>query len=76
MHPADPLKRLDAIFMSPHKCLGGPGSAGVLIFHSSLYNLSNDAPDQPGGGTVKWTNPWGGREYIDNIEIREDGKYR
>lgn len=71
MHPEDPLEKLDAIFFSPHKFLGGPGSTGVLIFDSSLYH--NDAPDVPGGGTVDWTNPWGEYKYIDDIEIREDG---
>ena len=30
-------------------------------------------PDNPGGGTVSWTNPWGEHKYIDNIEDREDG---
>ncbi len=71
MHPEDPLEKLDAIFFSPHKFLGGPGSSGVLVFDSSLYN--NKTPDQPGGGTVDWTNPWGEYKFIDNIEIREDG---
>jgi selenocysteine lyase/cysteine desulfurase len=33
----------------------------------------NDVPDQPGGGTVDWTNPWGDYKYVDNIEVREDG---
>ncbi len=71
MHPSDPMEKLDAIFFSPHKFLGGPGSSGVLVFDSSLY--PNYAPDQPGGGTVDWTNPWGEYKYIDNIEAREDG---
>ncbi|HPE87636.1 MAG TPA: aminotransferase class V-fold PLP-dependent enzyme [Bacteroidales bacterium] len=71
MHPEDPEKKLDAIFFSPHKFLGGPGSTGVLIFDRNLYNRK--APDLPGGGTVDWTNPWGGYKYIDDIEIREDG---
>ncbi len=71
MHPADPIEKLDAIYFSPHKFLGGPGSSGVLIFDSSLYQRK--VPDQPGGGTVDWTNPWGGRKFIDDIEIREDG---
>lgn len=71
MHPADPEERLDAIFFSPHKFLGGPGSAGVAIFHKSLYK--NKRPDHPGGGTVLYTNPWGGRLYIEDIEAREDG---
>lgn len=71
MHPADPMEKLDAVYFSPHKFLGGPGSSGVLIFCSSLYN--SKTPDQPGGGTVDWTNPWGEYKYIDDIEIREDG---
>lgn len=71
MHPADPMERLDAIFFSPHKFLGGPGSSGVLVFSKALYN--NEAPDNPGGGTVDWTNPWGNYKYIDDIELREDG---
>jgi selenocysteine lyase/cysteine desulfurase len=71
MHPEDPEEKLDAIYFSPHKFLGGPGSSGVLVFDSSLYRRK--APDQPGGGTVKWTNPWGEYDFIDEIEIREDG---
>ncbi len=71
MHPEDPMEKLDAIMFSPHKFLGGPGSSGVLIFDSSLYH--NQTPDQPGGGTVEWTNAWGEYKYIDDIEIREDG---
>ena len=71
MHPADPESYLDAIFFSPHKFLGGPGTSGVLIFNKKLYN--NMIPDCPGGGTVSWTNPWGEHKYIENIEDREDG---
>src|SRR6056297_390371 len=71
MHPEDPLEKLDAIFFSPHKFLGGPGTAGIMIVDSSLYN--NKAPDNPGGGTVDWTNRWGEYKYIDDIELREDG---
>ena len=71
MHPADPLQKLDAITFSPHKFLGGPGTSGVLIFDSDLYQLKS--PEQPGGGTVLWTNPWGKYKFHPNIEIREDG---
>ena len=71
MHPPLAGADLDAIFFSPHKFLGGPGSAGVLIFNKKLYN--RNIPDNPGGGTVDWTNPWGGHKYIDDIEAREDG---
>ncbi len=71
MHPDDPMEKLDAIYFSPHKFLGGPGSSGVLIFDASLY--SNEIPDDSGGGTVDWTNPWGKYKYVDDIEVREDG---
>ena len=71
MHPEDSRSYLDAIFFSPHKFLGGPGTSGVLIFNKNLYK--NNVPDCPGGGTVSWTNPWGEHKYIDNIEDREDG---
>jgi len=71
MHPEDKAEQLDAIFFSPHKFLGGPGSAGVLIFNKELYK--NYTPDTPGGGTVKWTNRWGEYSYISDIEVKEDG---
>ncbi|MEL6674633.1 MAG: aminotransferase class V-fold PLP-dependent enzyme [Bacteroidota bacterium] len=71
MHPKDAMEKLDAIYFSPHKFLGGPGTPGVLVFDSSLYK--NRIPDHPGGGTVTWTNPWGEHAYIENIEVREDG---
>jgi selenocysteine lyase/cysteine desulfurase len=72
MHPGDDMEKLDAVFFSPHKFLGGPGSSGVLIFDKRLYE-GHRPPDQPGGGTVDWTNPWGEYKYIDDIEAREDG---
>jgi selenocysteine lyase/cysteine desulfurase len=71
MHPKDPMEKLDAIFFSPHKFLGGPGSSGVLIFDKAMYTA--EVPDNPGGGTVDWTNPWGKYKYVDDIEVREDG---
>ena len=71
MRPENPLQCLDAIYFSPHKFLGGPGTTGILIFDSKLYK--NKIPDTPGGGTVAWTNPWGEHKYIEDIEAREDG---
>jgi selenocysteine lyase/cysteine desulfurase len=71
MHPIDSNAHLDAIFFSPHKFLGGPGACGVLMFNKKLYK--NLVPDNPGGGTVTYTNPWGDHDYIDDIETREDG---
>ena len=72
MHPAGrPGGSLDAIYFSPHKFLGGPGTSGVLVFSTSLYN--NSIPDNPGGGTVAFTNPWGVHQYLEDVEAREDG---
>ncbi len=71
MYPEDKEAYLDAIFFSPHKFLGGPGTSGVLIFNKNLYH--NMVPDNPGGGTVNWTNPWGEHSYLTDIESREDG---
>ncbi|WP_271782185.1 aminotransferase class V-fold PLP-dependent enzyme [Aquimarina algiphila] len=71
MHPKDPEEQLDAILFSPHKFLGGPGTCGVLVFNKALYNTN--CPDVPGGGNVKWTNPWGEYGYYDDIETKEDG---
>ncbi len=71
MHPKNPEEQLDAIFFSPHKFLGGPGTCGILVFNEKLYR--SDFPDNPGGGNVKWTNPLGKYCYSDVIEVREDG---
>ena len=71
MHPKNPKQKLDAIYFSPHKFLGGPGSSGVLVFNKELYTIKS--PDSPGGGTVDWTNPWGEHKFVTNIEAREDG---
>lgn len=69
MHP-DEDSYLDAIFLSPHKFLGGPGTGGIVIFNKELYH--NTVPDNPGGGTVDFTSPWS-HSFIDDIETREDG---
>ena len=70
MHPNEE-ESLDAIFFSPHKFLGGPGTQGALIFNKKLYK--NVVPDNSGGGTVTYTNPWGKHDYVTDIEAREDG---
>ena len=71
MHPEKNASHLDAIYFSPHKFLGGAGTPGVLIFNKKIY--SNKIPDQPGGGTVVYTNPWKLHEYITDTEQKEDG---
>jgi selenocysteine lyase/cysteine desulfurase len=60
----------DAIFISPHKMIGGPGTPGLLIARRELF--SNRVPAVPGGGTVAYVNPDDHR-YFDDIEHREEG---
>ena len=60
---------LDAVFLSPHKFLGGPGSAGLLVFHERLYR-SDLAPSVGGGGTVDYVGP-AGHDFTTDIEARE-----
>ncbi len=61
---------LDAVFISPHKFIGGPGTPGLLIVRREL--LSNRVPDMPGGGTVMYVNPTEHR-YLPEPEHREEG---
>ena len=61
---------LDAIFLSPHKFIGGPGTPGVLVARRDLFQ--NRVPAVPGGGTVAYVNP-GEHRYLSDIEAREEG---
>jgi len=61
---------LDAVFISPHKFIGGPGTPGVLAARKALFK--NRVPGMPGGGTVTYVNPLE-HEYVTNIEHREEG---
>ncbi|MDG1484083.1 MAG: aminotransferase class V-fold PLP-dependent enzyme [Myxococcota bacterium] len=60
----------DAIFLSPHKFIGGPGTPGLLIAKKHLFK--NRVPSQPGGGTVSFVTAWGHR-YVQDIVRREEG---
>src|SRR5690606_30712670 len=60
---------IDVVMLSPHKFLGGPGAAGVLLFHRALYRLA--APTTAGGGTVTYVSPTTHR-FLPDIELRED----
>ncbi|MSQ99130.1 MAG: aminotransferase class V-fold PLP-dependent enzyme, partial [Xanthomonadales bacterium] len=60
---------LDAIFISPHKFLGGPGSTGVLVFNESLYH-SELPPSVSAGGTVDYVGPTS-QDFIRDVEERE-----
>ena len=66
----DPLAYKDAIFLSPHKFIGGPGTPGVLVVRREL--LRNRVPTVPGGGTVAYVNPTEHR-YLDDPVEREEG---
>jgi selenocysteine lyase/cysteine desulfurase len=59
----------DAVFISPHKFIGGPGTPGVLVVNRRL--LSNSVPDAVGGGTVVYVNPLEHR-YIAQSAHREE----
>lgn len=65
-----PCELYDAIFMSPHKLLGGPGSCGLLVLRKSLINTEL-SPTFAGGGTVEYVNKKE-QVYQKEIEIRED----
>ena len=60
---------IDAIFISPHKFLGGPGSSGVLVFNERIYHRDLP-PSMSAGGTVDYVG-LSGQDYISKIEERE-----
>jgi selenocysteine lyase/cysteine desulfurase len=66
----DPLSYKDAIFLSPHKFIGGPSTPGVLVVRREL--LTNRVPDVPGGGTVAYVNADDHR-YLTDPAQREEG---
>jgi selenocysteine lyase/cysteine desulfurase len=65
----DKKSYFDAIFFSPHKFLGGPGSCGVLVFNNKIYR-KDLPPTTSGGGTVLYVG-FEDHDYIDDIEYRE-----
>ncbi|KAJ0976856.1 hypothetical protein J5N97_012330 [Dioscorea zingiberensis] len=58
------IEGYDAVFLSPHKFIGGPGSPGILLMNRALYQLKSSPPSTCGGGTETL--------YHDNVEERED----
>jgi selenocysteine lyase/cysteine desulfurase len=64
------LDHKDAVFVSPHKLVGGPGTPGLLIARRALF--TNAVPSVPGGGTVAYVNATEHR-YLDDVEHREEG---
>lgn len=61
--------QIDAIVVSPHKFIGGPGASGILILRHDA--LATDRPSWPGGGTVKFVSPTT-HDYSQNVEAREE----
>ncbi len=73
MDATDPAQRLsykDAVFISPHKFIGGPSTPGVLVARRELF--ANRVPDVPGGGTVLYVNDDDHR-YLTDPTHREEG---
>ncbi len=73
MNPGGADRRLswkDAVFLSPHKFVGGPGTPGVLVAKRALFR--NRAPSVPGGGTILFVSQTG-QSYHPDPEIREEG---
>ena len=65
-----PAAYKDAVFLSPHKFIGGPSTPGVLVARRSLF--ANRVPDVPGGGTVAYVND-AEHAYLPDPEHREEG---
>jgi selenocysteine lyase/cysteine desulfurase len=68
--PASGPAYMDALFLSPHKFVGGPGTPGVLAVRADL--LHNRVPAVPGGGTVAYVNPVE-HSYLTDVVAREEG---
>ncbi len=66
----EPLLNKDAMLLSPHKFIGGPGTPGLLVVKRKL--LKNAVPAHPGGGTVSYVNPED-HHYVSDPELREEG---
>ncbi|KAI6691885.1 hypothetical protein NL676_019595 [Syzygium grande] len=64
----------DAIFLSVHKFLGGPGSPGILLMSKVLYQLGSSPPSTCGGGIVDYVNGFNEKDtlYVEDIEEREN----
>ncbi|MBB3965277.1 aminotransferase class V-fold PLP-dependent enzyme [Rhizobium metallidurans] len=68
MSPAQDAE-IDAIVVSPHKFIGGPGASGILIVRRDAVSATK--PSWPGGGTVKFVSPTT-HDYSDSLEAREE----
>ena len=69
MNPPEELAHADAIFVSPHKFIGGPGTPGLLVVRKDVVH--NSVPEAVGGGTVEYVNPEE-HIYLTDLEHREE----
>jgi selenocysteine lyase/cysteine desulfurase len=67
--PIDLSLGMDAVVVSPHKFIGGPGASGILILRRDA--VVEDRPTWPGGGTVSFVSPWT-HDYSASLEAREE----
>ncbi len=68
--PGGELAYKDAVFLSPHKFVGGPGTPGVLVAKRGMFR--NRVPSVPGGGTILFVSPRG-HSYHPDTAVREEG---
>lgn len=73
MHPADEAERIDALFLSTHKFIGGPEGSGLLVAHRDLFRTRS--PERPGGGTVDYVSSFERTsvDYVGRLDEREEG---
>ncbi len=73
MHPPDPRQRIDALFLSTHKFIGGPQASGILVANRALFRCRT--PVRPGGGTVDYVSAASrdAIDYTDRLDEREEG---
>ncbi|KAF4403725.1 hypothetical protein G4B88_002578 [Cannabis sativa] len=65
------MEGYDAVFVSPHKFVGGPGTPGILLMSKALYQLRTSPPSTCGGGTVAYVNGFSEEATIYNEDIEE-----
>jgi selenocysteine lyase/cysteine desulfurase len=73
MHPSDDAERIDAMFLSTHKFIGGPEGSGVLVAHRDFFRTRS--PERPGGGTVDYVASFERTsvDYVGRLDEREEG---
>jgi selenocysteine lyase/cysteine desulfurase len=73
MHPKAPGAHLDAVYLSPHKFIGGPHASGLLVANRAMFRTRT--PERPGGGTVEFVCGFdkGSVDYARRLDEREEG---